>query len=115
MSLYEADAAAWEAGGRAILDDVTMSGTPDTVRQRLAALADVYVDDAFGAAHRAFFGGFCGHGKRDAPTAVVAAGLVVRDWGVSTVPLWRNGRIEVTGIFASAAASVKLLPLSIAF
>jgi 5,10-methylenetetrahydromethanopterin reductase len=45
VGLNEADAAAWDAGGRAILDDVTMSGTADAVRERLAALADVGVTE----------------------------------------------------------------------
>src|SRR3954465_13864736 len=40
VGLNEADHAAWEAGGDAILEEVTMSGTRDQVRERLAALAE---------------------------------------------------------------------------
>jgi 5,10-methylenetetrahydromethanopterin reductase len=40
VGLNEADRAAWDAGGHAILDDVTMSGTRDAVRARLAGLAE---------------------------------------------------------------------------
>jgi 5,10-methylenetetrahydromethanopterin reductase len=40
VGLNEADRAAWEAGGDQILEEVTMSGTRDQVRERLAALAD---------------------------------------------------------------------------
>src|SRR3954471_20560675 len=40
VGLNEADAAAWEAGARQILDDVTVSGTADQVRERLAGLAE---------------------------------------------------------------------------
>jgi 5,10-methylenetetrahydromethanopterin reductase len=40
VGLNAADAAAWEAGGDQILEEVTMTGTPDQVRERLAALAE---------------------------------------------------------------------------
>jgi 5,10-methylenetetrahydromethanopterin reductase len=40
VGLNEADQAAWEAGGDQILEEVTMSGTRDQVRERLAALTD---------------------------------------------------------------------------
>jgi len=40
LGLNEADDAAWEAGGHALLEDVTISGTADKVRERLAALAE---------------------------------------------------------------------------
>ena len=40
VGLNEADRAAWDAGGHQILDDVTMSGTADQVRERLAGLSD---------------------------------------------------------------------------
>jgi 5,10-methylenetetrahydromethanopterin reductase len=40
VGLNDADQAAWDAGGHQILDDVTMSGTADQVRERLAGLAD---------------------------------------------------------------------------
>ena len=40
VGLNEADHAAWEAGGNQMLQDVTMSGTRDQIRERLAALAD---------------------------------------------------------------------------
>jgi 5,10-methylenetetrahydromethanopterin reductase len=40
VGLNEADQAAWDAGGYRILEDVTISGTADKVRERLAALAD---------------------------------------------------------------------------
>jgi 5,10-methylenetetrahydromethanopterin reductase len=40
VGLNEADHAAWEAGGDSMLEEVTMSGTPDQVRERLAALHD---------------------------------------------------------------------------
>jgi alkanesulfonate monooxygenase SsuD/methylene tetrahydromethanopterin reductase-like flavin-dependent oxidoreductase (luciferase family) len=40
VGLNEADHAAWEAGGDRMLEDVTISGTADQVRERLAALAD---------------------------------------------------------------------------
>jgi 5,10-methylenetetrahydromethanopterin reductase len=39
VGLNEADLAAWEAGGDRILEEVTMSGSPERVRERLAALA----------------------------------------------------------------------------
>ena len=38
--LNEADQAAWDAGGHQMLDEVTMSGTADQVRERLAGLSD---------------------------------------------------------------------------
>jgi 5,10-methylenetetrahydromethanopterin reductase len=40
VGLNEADHAAWEAGGYRMLEDVTISGTPDRVRDRLASLAE---------------------------------------------------------------------------
>jgi len=40
VGLNEADQAAWAAGGRQMLDDVTVSGTRDQVRERLAGLAE---------------------------------------------------------------------------
>jgi 5,10-methylenetetrahydromethanopterin reductase len=40
VGLNEADQAAWDAGGHQILDEVTVSGTADQVRDRLAGLAD---------------------------------------------------------------------------
>ena len=40
VGLNEADHAAWEAGGHRMLEDVTISGTADKVRDRLAGLAD---------------------------------------------------------------------------
>jgi 5,10-methylenetetrahydromethanopterin reductase len=40
VGLNEADEAAWHAGGHQILDDVTMSGTADQVRERLAGLSE---------------------------------------------------------------------------
>ena len=40
VGLNEADAAAWDAGGHQMLDDVTMSGTADQVRERLAGLSE---------------------------------------------------------------------------
>jgi 5,10-methylenetetrahydromethanopterin reductase len=40
VGLNEADEAAWDAGGHQMLDDVTMSGTADQVRERLAGLAE---------------------------------------------------------------------------
>ena len=40
VGLNEADQAAWDAGGHQILDEVTVSGTADQVRERLADLAD---------------------------------------------------------------------------
>ena len=40
VGLNEADEAAWDAGGSSILGDVTMSGTAEQVRERLAGLAD---------------------------------------------------------------------------
>ena len=40
VGLNAADAAAWEAGGHRMLDDVTVSGTADQVRERLAGLAE---------------------------------------------------------------------------
>jgi hypothetical protein len=39
VALNEADQAAWNAGGHAILQDVTISGTRDQVRRRLDDLA----------------------------------------------------------------------------
>jgi 5,10-methylenetetrahydromethanopterin reductase len=39
VELNEADRAAWDAGGHAILTDVTISGTRDEVRRKLADLA----------------------------------------------------------------------------
>ena len=40
VGLNEADQAAWDAGGYRMLDEVTVSGTADQVRERLAGLAD---------------------------------------------------------------------------
>lgn len=40
VGLNEADQAAWDAGGHRMLEDATISGTADKVRQRLAGLAD---------------------------------------------------------------------------
>ena len=40
VGLNEADQAAWDAGGHQMLDDVTISGTADQVRERLAGLAE---------------------------------------------------------------------------
>ena len=40
VGLNEADQAAWDAGGHRMLEDVTVSGTPDKVRERLASLVD---------------------------------------------------------------------------
>ena len=40
VGLNEADQAAWDAGGHQMLDEVTMSGTADQVRERLAGLAE---------------------------------------------------------------------------
>ena len=40
VALNEADHAAWAAGGHSMLEEVTMSGTQDRVRERLAALAE---------------------------------------------------------------------------
>src|SRR3954452_657866 len=40
VGLNEADHAAWEAGGSQMLEDVTISGTADKVRERLAGLGD---------------------------------------------------------------------------
>ena len=40
VGLNEADEAAWDAGGHRMLDEVTMSGTADQVRERLAGLAE---------------------------------------------------------------------------
>jgi 5,10-methylenetetrahydromethanopterin reductase len=39
VGLNEADLAAWDAGGRAMLEEATVSGSPDRVRQRLGELA----------------------------------------------------------------------------
>jgi 5,10-methylenetetrahydromethanopterin reductase len=39
VGLNEADHAAWEAGGHAMLEEATMSGTADQLRERLAGLA----------------------------------------------------------------------------
>jgi 5,10-methylenetetrahydromethanopterin reductase len=39
VHLNDADQAAWDAGGHAMLQDVTISGTPDRVRRRLDELA----------------------------------------------------------------------------
>jgi 5,10-methylenetetrahydromethanopterin reductase len=39
VGLNEADQVAWEAGGYRMLEDVTMSGTAEKVRERLAELA----------------------------------------------------------------------------
>ena len=40
VGLNDADQAAWAAGGHRMLDDVTMSGTAEQVRERLAGLAE---------------------------------------------------------------------------
>jgi 5,10-methylenetetrahydromethanopterin reductase len=40
VGLNEADHAAWDAGGHAMLEQATMSGTADQLRERLAGLAD---------------------------------------------------------------------------
>jgi alkanesulfonate monooxygenase SsuD/methylene tetrahydromethanopterin reductase-like flavin-dependent oxidoreductase (luciferase family) len=40
VGLNGADEAAWEAGAHALLKGVTVSGTRDEVRQRLATLAE---------------------------------------------------------------------------
>jgi 5,10-methylenetetrahydromethanopterin reductase len=40
VGLNEADQAAWDAGGHAMMDQVTMSGTRDQVRERLAGLGE---------------------------------------------------------------------------
>ena len=40
VGLNEADQAAWEAGSHQLMDEVTMSGTRDQIRERLAGLAD---------------------------------------------------------------------------
>jgi 5,10-methylenetetrahydromethanopterin reductase len=40
VGLNDADTAAWEAGGHAMLDEVTVSGTADQVRERLAGLSE---------------------------------------------------------------------------
>jgi 5,10-methylenetetrahydromethanopterin reductase len=40
VGLNEADGAAWDAGGHAMLEEATMSGTADQLRERLAGLAD---------------------------------------------------------------------------
>jgi 5,10-methylenetetrahydromethanopterin reductase len=40
VGLNEADQAAWQAGGAAMVEDVTMTGTADKVRERLAGLTD---------------------------------------------------------------------------
>jgi 5,10-methylenetetrahydromethanopterin reductase len=40
VGLNEADQAAWDAGGYRMMDDVTVSGTRDQVRERLAGLAE---------------------------------------------------------------------------
>jgi 5,10-methylenetetrahydromethanopterin reductase len=40
VGLNEADQAAWDAGGYQMMDDVTVSGTRDQVRERLAGLAE---------------------------------------------------------------------------
>jgi 5,10-methylenetetrahydromethanopterin reductase len=45
VGLNEADRSAWEAGGHAMLDEVTMSGTADQVRERLAGLAEAGVTE----------------------------------------------------------------------
>jgi 5,10-methylenetetrahydromethanopterin reductase len=45
VDLNAADQAAWDAGGHRILDEVTLSGTADQVRERVAALADVGVTE----------------------------------------------------------------------
>jgi 5,10-methylenetetrahydromethanopterin reductase len=40
VGLNEADQAAWDAGGHQMLDEVTVSGTRDQVRERLAGLSE---------------------------------------------------------------------------
>jgi 5,10-methylenetetrahydromethanopterin reductase len=40
VGLNDADRAAWDAGGHRMLDEVTMSGTAEQVRERLAGLAE---------------------------------------------------------------------------
>jgi 5,10-methylenetetrahydromethanopterin reductase len=45
VTLNEADAAAWDAGGHAILRDVTISGTRDEVRRKLDDLASAGVTE----------------------------------------------------------------------
>jgi 5,10-methylenetetrahydromethanopterin reductase len=40
VELNEADQAAWDAGGHSMFLDVTLSGTPDQVRRRVADLAE---------------------------------------------------------------------------
>ena len=45
VGLNEADHAAWEAGGHAMLEEATMSGTADRLRERLAGLAEVGVTE----------------------------------------------------------------------
>jgi 5,10-methylenetetrahydromethanopterin reductase len=40
VGLNEADQAAWDAGGHVMLEEATISGTADAVRDRLAGLAD---------------------------------------------------------------------------
>lgn len=40
MYLNEADEAAWAAGGHAMLKDVTLTGTPEEIRERVAAYAE---------------------------------------------------------------------------
>jgi 5,10-methylenetetrahydromethanopterin reductase len=40
MYLNEADEAAWDAGGHAMLKDVTLSRTPEGIRERVAAYAE---------------------------------------------------------------------------
>ena len=40
VGLNQADDAAWEAGGHAMLEEATMTGTADQLRERLAGLAD---------------------------------------------------------------------------
>jgi 5,10-methylenetetrahydromethanopterin reductase len=40
VDLNEADQAGWAAGGHRMLEDATVSGTADAVRERLAGLAD---------------------------------------------------------------------------
>lgn len=45
MELGEADQAAWDAGGHAILKDVTMTGTRGQIRQRLDEVAALGVTE----------------------------------------------------------------------
>jgi 5,10-methylenetetrahydromethanopterin reductase len=40
VGLNEADRAAWEAGGHAMLQEATVSGTADQLRERLAGLPE---------------------------------------------------------------------------